>query len=448
LVSRKHHASARAFIVACVILILSVSAGLAAAPKKKTANAALQEYFNGIILAAVPPRPGQKYDTTVLSIKVGLQRMKAALTALKAGSPNNWRDIERLQSAGPVVLLYAPGYLEDRLTHNVAVFLPDFGTRYQSSGKSKILNVAGHRINLGKNVHRIFFGLVGRHGIKWPVKELAVVLAHEFSGHGMQQYNAEIGELRDLDLECQAYLKEEMGYRGLKFPLHFKERVNVRKAMDRYFCTGFKKYLQQSGDKAWAVWNSCDFHVPTLLAAFDRYTDHLVDTGVIARTQRAVQKHQQAELKRLRDSGELTPKQAFSFAEKLWNGNLGIKRNRKEAALWVTKAADAGYMPAMTAAATLHIKGKYLPKDNAKALALLRAAGLKGHVPAQFQLGRIYTLGEVAPRDHVEAYAWLKLAAKGKNEDARDLLFELAAELPPDEIVAAEAKAQEYAAAH
>lgn len=404
-----------------------------------------QDNYKGIVLAAVPPKAGKKFDTRLVGAKAALKRMKASLAVIHKSSPNSWKDIELLQSDGKVVFIYAPGYLEKGLGHNVAVYLPDFRAENESGGLSKYIKIDKSRVQLGGAYEKVYVSVVGRHGIKWSARELGVVMVHEYAGHGIQQYRSESGTLRSLDAECEAYIKTEQAYRDLKFKKLHDDRVYVRMAMERRFCIGFKNHLSNSNPKAWKVWNSRNFHVPTLLVAFQGYTRHLVQSGVIARTHKAIKKRQRKAHARARRKGEFTPKQAYQFAGKLWAGNLSIQKDRVEAVRWLNTAAKGGYAPALHFLGELHIIGDGVKADMMLAVKYLKAAALKGHVTSQFRLGKLYRDGLKIDGDLVEAYAWFCLAAANKHADAAETKFELSASMEPAGLSKGEARAKQYA---
>ena len=433
--------------MALVVLILGVTASVAAPESLISVS---QAEYHGVLLAAVPPKAGEKFDTRVVGPKAALKKMLASLAQIRERSPSNWRDIERLKENGPVVLLYAPGMLEKQVTHNVAVFIPDFQDEASggSAGNSKrdfITVRSKYRIDLGGAQGKLFLSAVGRHGIKWPATELAVVLVHEFGGHGIQHLKGEIGRLRSLDIECEAYMKTEQAFKDLKFRKLHDTRVHLRMAMDRRFCVGFKSYLRTSHSVGWKEWNGRRFHVPTLLAAYEKYTDHLVKSGAVARANRAIKKRQTKVHARLRKEKKLTPEEAFQFANKLWAGNLTVKQNRPEAVRWYRFAASGGNAVAQYLMGELHILGTEVSTDSEKAVRYFRAAANQGHVPAQFRLGRLYAEGGHVKTNLIEAYAWLCQAARNKHEKAAEMKFELAVEMHPADVRKGKALARKYA---
>jgi len=60
----------------------------------------------------------------------------------------------------------------------------------------------------------------------------------------------------------------------------------------------------------------------------------------------------------------------------------------------------------------MYARGKGVPKDTARAMALMRQAADMGDVGAQYNLGRSYALGEWVTQSYVEAANWLTKAAR------------------------------------
>ena len=61
-----------------------------------------------------------------------------------------------------------------------------------------------------------------------------------------------------------------------------------------------------------------------------------------------------------------------------------------------------------------------------------------------FDLGMMYSTGRSVPIDYVTAHKWFNLAAMNGNKDAIRLRREIAAEMRPDEIAAAQRAARDW----
>lgn len=164
------------------------------APAMAESAAPLERLHRGIHLVAPPAKPGRTFDTSLLSPAQGLDNIAAALDRLIDGSPRSAQALDLLQRNGRIVVIYYPddlGRYSDG--EKIALYLPEFRRDAE----------------VGNGRGQTFRALVGRHGVKWPVDELAAVLAHELVGHAMQDHRKRIRKARALDMECEAYLYEE-----------------------------------------------------------------------------------------------------------------------------------------------------------------------------------------------------------------------------------------------
>ncbi len=217
-------------------------------------NGQLEERAYGVQFIAVPKDPKKTFDTKLLKGAEGLKRLKAALGHLISQSPYSAGKLELLKKSGEVTVVYIPGDVPKSAAtgENVAVFLPDFLPVSVTRRKSYLV-------------------VVGRHGVKWPKNELAAVLAHELVGHGMQFRRGRIGKLRPIDLECEAYLYEELANQDLALEKHSTEMVRFRKALEGHWCADFKAYMRKHQRKATALWDTLNPNVPKLLSIFETY---------------------------------------------------------------------------------------------------------------------------------------------------------------------------------
>jgi TPR repeat protein len=96
--------------------------------------------------------------------------------------------------------------------------------------------------------------------------------------------------------------------------------------------------------------------------------------------------------------------------------NLGLlfvltKNPAKAADLW-QKAADQGDPEACYNLALAYVKGEGVLQDKARAFSLLLEAARQGVIPAQSRIGLMYATGEGVPQDSVEAHKWFYLASE------------------------------------
>lgn len=109
-----------------------------------------------------------------------------------------------------------------------------------------------------------------------------------------------------------------------------------------------------------------------------------------------------------------------------------------------TKAlAETGNADAQFRLGNMYAEGTIIPNDFTEASKWFRKAADQGHAEAQYLLGVIYSGGLSVPVDFAEGYVWFCLAAKSGFEEANADCENLAIELLPDELVAANTRIDE-----
>ncbi len=236
-------------LFAALASALSTGGALAADP--------IEENVGGVALVSVPPKPDGKFDVSLMGQEQGLAKLKQAFGLIAEKSPFSMKQIARLRQAGQVVIFYDPNYPKRTLDKIVAAsYFPNFYDP-ESEDPQK----------------RIFLTVVGRHGIKWPVKELAAVLVHELVGHGIQRLEGRILASRQLDTECEAWLYEELAYQRLGMNKKSREMVQFRQELERIHCSDFKIYMRKTMPKRLALWDVLNPDVPRLLGYFKKYQE-------------------------------------------------------------------------------------------------------------------------------------------------------------------------------
>ena len=233
-------------VLAAIFLLF---AGLASANSVR-----IEEDVDGVRFIALPKDPTKTYDTRLLKGPESLKKLKAALERLITKSPFSKNRLNLLKSSGTVTLVYLPGDVPKSAAtgENIAVFLP----KYLPSPLPRA---------------RSFQVIVGRHGVKWPTNELAAVLAHELVGHGMQHQRKRMKKMRPIDLECEAYLYEELANQDLGLSKRSAEMVRFRKGLEAHWCADFKRYMRNKRKKELKLWDTLNPNVPRLLAIFEDY---------------------------------------------------------------------------------------------------------------------------------------------------------------------------------
>lgn len=161
-----------------------------------------------------------------------------------------------------------------------------------------------------------------------------------------------------------------------------------------------------------------------------------------------------------------------------------VPQNLPEAALWLQRAADAGFAPAQFRLASLYEKGEGLKKDMQAARRLYLDAAQKGHAKAmhnlavlyaegidgkpdyktaadwfrraasygvtdsQYNLAILYARGIGVQANLAESYRWFALAAAKGDQDASRKRDEVAARLDQKTVMAAKLAAQTFVAEH
>lgn len=214
----------------------------------------IEEVVDGVRFVALPKDPKRSYDTRLLKGADGLKKLKAALKRLTSKSPLSAKKLNVLKRSGTVTLVYLPGDAPKSAAtgENVAVFLPKYIPGPLPRGRS-------------------FQVIVGRHGVKWPTNELAAVLAHELVGHGIQHQRKRMAKMRPIDLECEAYLYEELANQDLGLDKRSSEMVRFRKGLETHWCADFKRYMRTKRKSELKLWDTLNPNVPRLLAIFEDY---------------------------------------------------------------------------------------------------------------------------------------------------------------------------------
>ena len=109
----------------------------------------------------------------------------------------------------------------------------------------------------------------------------------------------------------------------------------------------------------------------------------------------------------------------------MFGSGKGVVKNSREAAYWLTHAAELGHTEAQYRIGVAHLSGVGAPKDLARALGWWRLAADGGNADAQYGLGRACLYGIGLPKDRAEAIIWLKAAAGQGHAQATRLLKSL-----------------------
>ena len=105
---------------------------------------------------------------------------------------------------------------------------------------------------------------------------------------------------------------------------------------------------------------------------------------------------------------------------KAYQDGLGISTDRKAAAEWFQKSAEAGNTCSAYALGKLLLTGvEGVPKDIEAAIQLLKDSATQGNSFAQYTLGKLYLLGQEVQADREEALRYFAQAAAQGNTYAQ-----------------------------
>ncbi len=367
----------------------------------------VQFEHKGVLFVGKDPPADATYDIPITPAAEGIRRVKEAMDILIDKSPFTAKAIERLGAKGRVVLIYDPAFpARDWASLTIAAFFPDF----YAEGKS------------GKD----FVTVVGRFGGRWSARDLAPVIAHELTGHGMQHFRGRLEHVREIDLECEAYLYQEKAYQDLGFDKVGDRMVAFRKTLEGKWCHEFRSWLGKERPKRLALWQRLNPDVPGILEDYLDYIEALRKSGVAGRaielSKSIRQKQLAANAERLAESGD--PNDQFQLAL-LHLQNTLPDASPETAVEWLTKAAEAGHPQAQFVLARAYWDGNGAAKDKAKAALWAGKAARQGIAPAQYLFGALLVNGDGVPRDRGAGVEWLKKAAKAGVKPAADALAKL-----------------------
>lgn len=114
----------------------------------------------------------------------------------------------------------------------------------------------------------------------------------------------------------------------------------------------------------------------------------------------------------------------------------------REAAMWIEKSAEGGFLTAMTTLANMYAEGKILPKNIKKAQYYFMQAAMRGDMQSQVTVAGYNHFS--IDGNKLEAYAWYKTAESYGSEYAKETAEKLYSELSDEDKVKAHNMADEY----
>ena len=351
---------------------------------------------DGIILMGMAAPLEATYDVSILDPGEALERIRKALALIQKKSPFAAARIESLKKSGPVFVIYEPRYPDARsnlASIQVAAFLPQFFHEDEEPGAEAV---------------KRFPAVISRHGIKWPVAELATALVHELVGHGTQHLEDRRETMRTLDLECEAWLYEEVANQDLGLDKKSREMIRFRRQLEGIHCSDFKIYMRQNTPSLTRLWDVLNPDVPRLFEIFADYLDDQRRRGVVGDAQAFIAKQQEAERERISRAGspaDLT-RVGLGYVE-----GIGQPPDHGAAAKWFARAAEQGFAPAQFNLGLLYEKGRGVARDEAEAARWYQRAAARGSPEAQYALGVLYETGHGVALDRTKAQALYDAAA-------------------------------------
>lgn len=112
------------------------------------------------------------------------------------------------------------------------------------------------------------------------------------------------------------------------------------------------------------------------------------------------------------------PQSLFILGAMHLNG-LGVEKNPQKAEELYLKAAQNGYLPAITTLSVLYAAGDVLPEDREAAMALAVQAAQMGDVDAQLMAATWYENGFAGVKDVEQAVKWYTKAARNGEKNAK-----------------------------
>lgn len=253
-------------------LIVAIAILSAGDTHAETIEPAMVERHRGVVFASVEPTEDYQPDIPLVSSAASIERLKTALTRLELGAPGIALAIDRLRAAGDVVIVYHPVF-PTRQTARVtaAAFYPQFFNP--------------------DNADDTFLVIFGRYGIKWPIDDIALVIAHELAGHGIQHLEKRLPApqsvdtdpfARRADFECEANLYTEQAIQQLGTDTTTGPHATHRRALERHWCKPFIDWLSRTGRPTAAEWQKRHPDVSVLLPELHRFIAETAESGIHA----------------------------------------------------------------------------------------------------------------------------------------------------------------------
>jgi uncharacterized protein len=141
--------------------------------------------------------------------------------------------------------------------------------------------------------------------------------------------------------------------------------------------------------------------------------------------------------------------EAMSTLAWLYANGLGVRQDDEKTRYWYLKAAEQGEPKDQYMVATMYRFSQFGAKrDHQKALEWYHKAADQGFPPAQFALGKMLMEGKHVEKDLVRAFQWLSLAIANGSKRAGKAMEELVKQMTPDQFNLARAEMLSAAGHH
>lgn len=382
------------------MIIAAIFGSASLLPVAATAEDRVDFIHRGIQISGIPKPADKHFDIDITSAKEGAELVRDALEILYSGSSFNAKAIERLKAAGNVIIAYDPAFPKRELSKiTIAAFFPNF---YQKDGNAKD-----------------FVTFVGRFGGKWTAKELAPVLAHELTGHGIQHLRGRLEHVREVDLECEAYMYQEKAYQDLKVDKDTREIITFRQTLERHWCADFKSWQKKHRPKNSKYWDKLHPDIPKLIEDYLVYIEALRKSGVAGKAvSRAKAAQNNVTTEQIAQLTASDSPNAYYKLGQLYTRGIGVEENKQTALNWFEKAAEANHPKAQFELARIYWQGDGVPLDKVLSAQWAKAAAENNITAAEYLYGAMLVNGDGVARNLPQGRALISKAAKKGHKGA------------------------------
>jgi TPR repeat protein len=133
---------------------------------------------------------------------------------------------------------------------------------------------------------------------------------------------------------------------------------------------------------------------------------------------------------------------------RLYASGFGVAMNDDLALQWYGRAAEQGHSEAQFRLAVMHANGWGVVMNDEAAASYYQSAAEGGYVQAQNTLAELYENGRGVEQNFVEAYTWFYIAAQLGDLNAEFSRDEIASDLSPEQLAAAQQVAAVWFSEH